>query len=117
MFVTGQVYEVGITLGGSNYVGDIGSTNYINPNKLAGNVFFKYNYNPRFAIRGTYSYLPIKGNDADAATNFRQNRGLYFSNTIHELSAGIEYNFYEFDITSEAIRFIKTANHDYNIEI
>jgi hypothetical protein len=97
----GQVYEIGVSLGGTNYVGDIGSTKYINPNKLAGNVFFKYNYNPRIAYRGTLSYAPIKGNDAEADTNLRRNRGLIFTNTITELAIGMEYNFYEYDVSSE----------------
>ncbi|WP_435416349.1 DUF6089 family protein [Polaribacter aestuariivivens] len=97
----GQVYEVGLSLGGTNYVGDIGRTNYIYPNKPAGALFFKYNWNPRIALRGTYSYLPIEGNDKNADTDFKQNRGLSFKNTIHELAVGMEYNFYEFDMSSE----------------
>lgn len=94
-----QLYEVGLTFGGSNYVGDIGRTNYIYPNKFAGAAFFKYNWNPRIALKGTYSYLPINGNDADADTDFRRTRGLTFTNTIHELAVGIEYNFYEYNLS------------------
>lgn len=97
----GQVYEIGVSLGGTNYVGDIGSTKYINPNQLAGNVFFKYNYNPRIVFRSTLSYLPIKGDDAEADTDLRRNRGLNFTNTITELAIGMEYNFYEYDISSK----------------
>ena len=97
----GQEYEIGVSLGGTNYVGDIGSTSYINPNKLAGTVFFKYNYNPRVALKATYSYLPIAGDDAKAGSDFRNNRALGFSNTINEVALGLEFNFYEFDISSE----------------
>ncbi len=97
----GQEYEIGVALGGTNYVGDIGSTSYINPNKLAGTVFFKYNYNPRVALKATYSYLPIAGDDAKAGSDFRNNRALGFSNTINEVALGLEFNFYEFDISSE----------------
>lgn len=97
----GQVYEIGVSLGGTNYVGDIGSTNYIFPNKLAGNVFFKYNYNPRFAFKGTYSFLPIMGDDAKANTDFRKNRNLNFNNTINELALGLEFNFYDYDISTK----------------
>ena len=98
-----QVYEIGFSVGGTNYVGDIGSTRYIQPNQLAGNVFFKYNYNPRIAFKGTYSYLPIKGDDATADTPFRINRNtpaISFSNTIHELALGMEFNFYEYNSSS-----------------
>lgn len=96
----GQEYEVGLSVGGSNYVGDIGRTNYIYPNRLAGAAFFKYNKNPRIALRATYSYLPIHGNDADAETDFKVNRNLNFSNTINELAVGMEYNYYEYDLSS-----------------
>ena len=118
--LVGQVYEIGFSVGGTNYVGDIGSTKYIQPNQLAGNIFFKYNYNPRIAFKGTYSYLPIEGSDANADTPFRIDRNLpSFSNTIHELAAGMEYNFYEYDLSSSAKSWtpyllIELAAFNYN---
>ena len=116
----GQEYEIGASLGGTNYVGDIGSTKYINPNELAGNVFFKYNYNPRIALKATLSYLPIEGDDAKAETDFRKNRRLRFSNTIKEVALGIEFNFYEYDTTSEDKSWtpyilVELAAFNYNI--
>ena len=97
----GQVYEIGLSLGGTNYVGDIGRTNYIYPNKLGGGGFIKYNWNPKIALKATFSHLPIEGNDLDADNSFRINRGLNFKNTINELALGMEYNFYEYDLSSE----------------
>jgi hypothetical protein len=97
----GQMYEAGISIGGSNYVGDIGRSNYIYPNKIAGAAFFKYNLNPRMVLRATYSYLPIEANDKGADTDFRRDRGSSFSNTINELAVGLEYNFYEYDLSSD----------------
>ncbi|MGY0407380.1 MAG: type IX secretion system protein PorG [Polaribacter sp.] len=97
----GQMYEIGVSLGSTNYVGDVGRTNYIYPNKFAGAIFLKYNLNPRMALRGTYSYLPIKADDRNADTYFRQDRNFNFTNTIHELAVGLEYNFYEYDLSSE----------------
>ncbi|WP_282073526.1 DUF6089 family protein [Polaribacter atrinae] len=97
----GQLHEVGLTIGGTNYVGDIGKNYYFYPNKLAGGLTYKYNWNPRIALRATYSLLPISGNDADADTGFRRDREYSFSNTINELAAGIEYNFYEYDLSSD----------------
>jgi hypothetical protein len=97
----GQIYEIGASLGGTNYVGDIGSTNYISPNQFGGAVFFKYNHNPRFAFRGTLSLLPIKGDDDKADTDLKRERGLNFSNLIVELAVGMEYNFYEYDVSSK----------------
>lgn len=95
------MYEAGISIGGSNYVGDVGRTDYIYPNSLAGAAFFKYNKNPRMAFRATYSYLPIEANDLDADTDYRRTRNLKFKNIINELAVGLEYNFYEYDISSD----------------
>ncbi|MEO9570820.1 MAG: DUF6089 family protein [Polaribacter sp.] len=97
----GQVYEAGVSFGGTNYVGDIGNNYYIYPNKPAGALLYKYNWNPRVALRATYSYLPISGNDLDADTAYRKDRGINFSNTINELALGLEYNFYEYDLSSD----------------
>ena len=99
--MTSQIHEIGFSIGGSNYVGDIGSTNYINPNTQGGTVFYKYNWNPRIAFKGTYSFLPIKANDANASTALKKSRGFSFSNTIHEIAVGIEFNYFEYDLSSQ----------------
>ncbi|MCL7753814.1 DUF6089 family protein [Polaribacter sp. Z022] len=102
--IMGQIHEVGVSLGGTNYVGDIGRNTYIYPNKPAGAAFYKYNWNPRIALRATFSYLPISGNDLDADTSFRKNRttgALNFTNDIKELALGLEYNFYDYDLSSD----------------
>lgn len=101
----GQMYEIGLSVGGTNFIGDIGNTHYLYPKEPAGAFFFKYNANPRIALRATYSYLPVSADDANAATNFKQNRGFNFKNVIQELAAGIEFNFFEYDISSEDKRW------------
>ncbi|CAA0148481.1 DUF6089 family protein [Tenacibaculum maritimum] len=94
-----QTHEIGFFLGGSNYIGDIGKTNFILPNKVAMGALYKYNLNPRVALRGTYSYLPISGNDLDADNLFRKQTRRRFKNTIHELAVGVEFNFFEYNIS------------------
>ncbi|MBL4904599.1 MAG: outer membrane beta-barrel protein [Flavobacteriaceae bacterium] len=95
-----QINEIGVFIGGTNYIGDIGKTNYILPNKLGGGLIYKYNLNPRIALRGTLSYLPIEADDADATNSIRINRNYNFKNVIKELAVGIEYNFFEYDLSS-----------------
>ena len=98
-----QTHEAGVFIGGSNYVGDIGRTNYIYPNKFSAGVIYKYNLNPRIALRGTYTYLPITASDKDSENTFRQNRPggqLSFTNNIHEFAAGIEFNFFDYNINN-----------------
>lgn len=97
----GQIHAVGISLGGTNYVGDVGSDVYFYPRNIGGSVFYKYNENPRIVWRITYSFLPISGDDAEALTTYRSNRNYRFENTINELAFGLEYNFFEYDLSSE----------------
>jgi len=96
-----QINEVGFFAGGVNYVGDVGSTNYIQPNDYGGSILYKYNLNPRIALRGTYSHFSLQGNDADSDNRIRQERGVSFKNLVNEFAVGIEYNFYEYNLSSE----------------
>lgn len=52
------------------------------------------------ALRGTLSILPIAGDDKDASNDFQKERGYQFNNTINEFAVGLEYNFYEYEISS-----------------
>ncbi|PQJ23520.1 hypothetical protein BSU00_00285 [Tenacibaculum sp. SG-28] len=100
-----QSHEIGFSFGGSNYIGDIGRTNYIYPNQFAGGLVYKYNINPRIVARGTYTYLPIKGNDIDSDNAYRKNQGRSFSNTIHEIAVGIEINYFDYNIANYKTRY------------
>jgi len=95
-----QINEIGVFIGGSNYIGDVGNSTYIYPNSIAGGIVYKHNLNPRIALRGTLSYIPIKGDDLKSSNIVRVNRGFNFKNTIKEIAVGIEYNFFEYDMTS-----------------
>ena len=96
-----QVNEIGMFVGGSNYVGDIGKTNFISPNKFGFGLLYKYNLNPRIALRGAISYVPIEGNDSFSSNSIRKKRGYTFNNNVKEIAVGIEYNFFEYDLTSD----------------
>ena len=96
----GQIHEIGVFIGGSNYVGDVGKTNYISPNRFGASLIYKYNLNPRIALRGNLSLIPLFGNDAESNNQIRKNRNFNFKNSLKELAIGIEYNFFEYDMTS-----------------
>ena len=44
-FLNAQIHEVGVFLGGSNFIGDVGKTNYVSPNELAFGILYKWNFN------------------------------------------------------------------------
>ena len=85
-----QTYEIGGMLGGTNYIGDVGKTNYISPNDMAFGAIFKWNRSARHSFRGSLMVASINGDDNDSDETRRNQRGYHFSNTILELSVGIE---------------------------
>jgi len=94
-----QINELGVFAGGSNYIGDIGRTNFIYPNSYAVGIIYKWNMHPHYSLRANYTYSNIKGDDTQSDNSFRKVRGLSFSNDIHELSAGIEYHFFKYNLS------------------
>jgi len=93
-----QTYEIGGFVGGANYIGDVGNTTYISPNTLAVGVLFKWNRSERHAFRASIKRATLEGNDKDASDSRRNNRGYSFKNSITELSVGLEYTFWEFNM-------------------
>jgi len=97
-FVKAQINEVGLFAGGSNYIGDVGSMNYIDPGDLAFGALFKWNVSSRYSYRISAMIAPISAKDSDSDMASRVERGLEFKNTVSELSLGMEFNFFEFDL-------------------
>lgn len=93
-----QINEVGIILGGSNYIGDVGSETYINPNSLMVGVLYKKNLNPRIAVRGTFTMSQLKADDVDSNNSYRNLRDINFKNNLKELAIGLEFNYFEYNL-------------------
>ncbi len=99
--VHSQTYEIGGMIGGANYIGDVGKTNYINPNNFAVGGLFKWNRSARHAFRGSVMVAKIKGDDSKSSNSRRKERGYSFENTVKEVSIGIEYTFWDFDVHAQ----------------
>jgi hypothetical protein len=95
-----QVNELGIWLGGSNLIGDVGASLFINPKSAASGFLYKYNKNPRIAYRLGLTNLSVDLNDADAQNEIQQSFQVAVQKTITELSAGIEFNFFEYNLAN-----------------
>lgn len=116
-----QINELGIFGGGSNYIGDIGRTNYIYPNSYAVGAIYKWNMHPNFSLRANYTYSKIVGDDSQSNNSFRKSRGLNFSNDIHELVAGIEYHFFKYNLdktghTNTPYMFVEAGAVNYGTQ-
>ena len=93
-----QTYEVGVQLGKTNFVGDVGNTTIIRPEETGFGLIAKWNRSNRHSFRASLSYLPISANDALASGPRRQERNFKFKNSVKEIAVGIEYTFTEWDL-------------------
>lgn len=93
-----QTYEVGPYLGGSNYIGDVGATSYINPKNIAFGGIFKWNRSKRHSFRLSVIHTSLEADDANSSESRRKQRGYSFSNGLTEASLGLEYTFWEWDL-------------------
>lgn len=101
-----QRNELGIRLGMSNLVGDIGSTNYILQKPLDldrvsewgypfyGGILYRFNFNPHQTVRLDLGYNQIQFNDKVAKEEYRRNRNSFGKNNVYEASLVFEYNFF-----------------------
>lgn len=102
--VDAQIYEVGVFAGGSNFIGDVGATDYIAPNQAAFGALFRWNRSTRHSFRASLIFTDLKGVDAKSDDPRRKQRGYEFDTSILELSAGMEFTFLDFDLHSIGIK-------------
>lgn len=93
-----QINEIGLFAGGSNFIGDVGSTQYLAPNNTAFGVVYKWNKHTRYAFSASLLYATLEGNDYKSDINARLKRDFSFTNNIFEASAGVEFNFVPYDL-------------------
>lgn len=96
--LTAQIHEIGVFLGGSNFIGDVGKTKYVSPNEPAIGIVYKWNKSPRHSYRFSYMQSTITGNDLDSEVPGRVQRGYKFKNNIKEFSVGLEFDFFDFNL-------------------
>ncbi len=102
-------WEFGVTLGGSNYVGDINnmfnngsddskewnqfesSFNFYNIHFMGG-IVARYNFNPRWSVKSSLSFSKLSGDDK----HFDNSRNLNFYSNIQELACTFEFNFLDY---------------------
>ncbi|MDL1913678.1 MAG: hypothetical protein FDW93_04040 [Bergeyella sp.] len=100
-----QRHELGVRVGGSSLVGDIGNSNFIfqrySIKKLyrleipvyAG-ILYRFNFNPYQTLRFDFGINNVLFEDNFAKEDYRRNRRLWGSNFIYEGSLIFEYNFF-----------------------
>lgn len=98
-----QIHEIGVFGGGSNFIGDVGPTTFVYPKQPALGIIYKWNRNPRYSWRFSAMYSKVKARDAKSDIAARRSRDYNFSNPITEFSAGLEFNFFDFNLHNTGV--------------
>jgi len=91
--------EIGIMPGISYYMGDLNPEGHLTHRSLfhlAGALYFKNNYNPRWSQRFMIMRGTLSGDDDFLFGSYPQWRNLNFRSSVTEVSTTIEFNFLEF---------------------
>lgn len=95
--VQAQDWEFAATGGTSGYLGDINPKNPFYFNDWTVGASVKYNFNPTWGLRLKGDFVNIWGSDHRARNSeLRRERNLGFFNSISELSAVVDFNFFNF---------------------
>ena len=100
-----QIHEMGMFLGGSNTISDLGSTHFIYANSPAFGLIYKWNLTTRYALRASFITSKLKSSDYYANDLSRFNRFFEVDNKVFEFSAGMEVNFFNFDLHNQDREF------------
>jgi hypothetical protein len=93
--------ELGLLVGGSYYIGDLNRFGHFKGTKPAAGILYRYNVNPRLAVRTNFIYASVEGKDSWSKDETIKNRNLSFRSTIFELAAGVEFHYAPFQLGSE----------------
>lgn len=95
-----QINEIGVFLGGSNLIGDVGDTKFIAPNSAAIGLLYKWNRSPRHSYRLALTYSDLQAEDSDSNDPRRIQRDYFLNSNLLEISAGMEFTFVDFNLHS-----------------
>jgi len=89
---------LGITGGGSYYIGDLNQYGHFKNTNLSGGLIYRYYVNSRLELRANFTFAHVNADDADSDIGIYQSRNLSFQSDIWELGSGIEFNYLNYKL-------------------
>lgn len=91
-----KTFEVGMSLGATNYLGEIAPRPQYQAFRPAGEIFARYNFSYAISFRANMLLGDIEAKDSYSNDTFQQARNWYFRNKMFEAGGRLEYNFFNF---------------------
>ncbi|PCH91997.1 MAG: hypothetical protein COB85_08610 [Bacteroidetes bacterium] len=89
--------EVGLFGGVSYYLGDLNVNRHFHLSQPAMGIVHRYIFSPHFALKNSFYYGTIAGDDAKSGDALQMKRNLHFKSSILDISVQLEFNFFPFD--------------------
>ena len=112
-------FDVGINLGGTGFLGDIGGTSEVakgflgdivlKQTNITSGIYGRYKINSKIHINSGINYVKISGDDANSAGP-RAWRNLRFQNQLFELNSCLEYTFFRINDLGGTGRYRTSLN-------
>lgn len=93
--------EIGFTVGGMNYIGDLNNQSMLGKPNLGYGGFYRYNFDERWSLRFDVDYGHIEGGNPD----YIALRNLSFRSYIWEATARAEFNFFPYSMREDHYRW------------
>lgn len=89
--------EIGVTIGGMNYIGDLNNQSMFGKVNLAFGGLYRFNFDERWSLRLDVDYGHIEGGNPD----YIERRNLSFHSFLMEGSLRMEFNFFPFSLRDD----------------
>jgi hypothetical protein len=92
----GQKNEIGFSIGGLNYTGEVSPAYHVSHTRPAGSLFYRLNISPIIAVRASFMAGALYGNEKNSKNPVAAIRSAFFKSFISEFSLLAEYNFFNY---------------------
>lgn len=99
-------FDFGGGIGMTGYLGDANTANLFQNPSWDAELFLRYIFNPRIALKTNFYAGALRGNSEQMTNVFPDGQNFKFSTTFYELGELFEFNFFEYGI-GESYRKLK----------
>jgi len=97
--------EFGVSLGGSQYFGDLNDNYGFNTFAPAGGIYARKHLNSYISVKAVANYTRVSYDDKYNSPLYQKSRNLNFASDIYEFAVQAEFNFFSFITGSKYHRF------------
>ena len=88
--------EVGAHIGASHYLGDLNNDYSLKKPGFTGGLMARYSFNRRIALKTSFNYARLSGDDALSDNEYQLRRNLSFASNVINGGLQLEFNFLPF---------------------